>query len=199
VGPQQPWNATPSGSIRPFLFQHTRRPKSQQGPKLECLQQSRCKNISKRLIAIARIKEVCEAAILGDKKKRIRRRQKIEQNMQRVRAVHEDIESIRTKLGEDAFVELKEKLEARLMDTWQSTRVLQAKAKFAAALLVTHVASSKELAEGFNISPLLEGKLQLGKLFSTKGCNLSLFRNELKNGKWENGHVNKLKQYRKSS
>jgi hypothetical protein len=100
------------------------------------------------------------------------------QNIPRVIAVHEDIEDLRRSMGCKAYDLLYKELKAKLKDTWQSTRVSKEKEKFEEAFAFTHVASAKELHEGFNISPLLDGKLQLGKLF-TKGDNLTLLQPEL--------------------
>eukprot|EP00978_Attheya_sp_CCMP212_P041004 scaffold229884_cov47-Attheya_sp.AAC.1 len=49
----------------------------------------------------------------------------------------------------------------KLQRTFEVIRVQQAKGDFEEALRVTHIPSAKENVEGFDISPLLENKLQL--------------------------------------
>jgi hypothetical protein len=131
------------------------------------------KNVSKRLIASARIKEVCNAAVIGEKKRISRGKKKIVQNIRRVIAVHEDVEELRRSMGCKAYDLLYKELKVKLDDTWQSTRVSKEKEKFEEAFAFTHVAPAKELYEGFDISPLLDRKL------FTKGDNLTLLRTEL--------------------
>ena len=83
-----------------------------------------------------------------------------------MKAVHNDIKSLKQKMGLAHFKNLKDEMRGKIKKTWQSERAAKQREKFKAALLVTHNSSAKELAQGFDLAPLLEGKLQLGKIFS---------------------------------
>jgi hypothetical protein len=145
-------------------------------------------NISLRLMASARIKEVCDATILGAKRKVFRGREKIKEMYRRICAVHSDIESLKTELGEERYDALNDRISENLRKTFQATRVQKEKEDFEAAFSVVHVPSAKENLKGFDISPLLEDKLQLGKIFN-KGRNVELLLTE-----WAKRMENNLKR-----
>jgi hypothetical protein len=96
---------------------------------------------------------------------------------QRICDVHVDIESLRLRLGHQTFDEVNADIAKNLRNTFKATRVKKEKEDFEAAFSVAHVPSAKENLKGFDISPLLDSKLQLGKIFN-KGQNVELLQME---------------------
>jgi hypothetical protein len=145
---------------------------------LASLNQRQEGNVSMRLMASTRIKEVCDATILGAKRRVFRGRAKIEEMYRRIWAVHVDIEVLKLRLGKECFDKLNADIAKNLRNTFQTTRLEKEKDDFEAAFCVAHVPSVKENLRGFDISPLLDSKLQLGKIFH-KGRNVELLKMEL--------------------
>eukprot|EP00978_Attheya_sp_CCMP212_P022191 scaffold65887_cov38-Attheya_sp.AAC.2 len=106
-------------------------------------------NTSKRMIAMAFIKEMCDGSIIGEKRAAFRGPQHTMAMMDHITKIHNSLQTLCQELGEATYQEKKQ-------------RMAQAKGDFEEALRVTHIPSAKENVEGFNISPLLENKLQLG-------------------------------------
>jgi hypothetical protein len=144
---------------------------------LASLNQREEENTSIRLMASTRIKEVCDATILGAKRRAFRGREKIVEIYRRICTVHVDIEALKLRLGKEAFDKLNADIAKNLRNSFQATRVQKEKEDFEAAFSVAHVPSVKENLKGFDISPLLDSKLQLGKIFN-KGRNVDLLRRE---------------------
>jgi hypothetical protein len=136
------------------------------------------KNVSKRMMASACIREVCDCAVLGKNNKVLWGKKKAEDNIKRVLQLHEDIENYKKKIRFAAYNTLYAEMVAKLKETFEATRVQAEKEKFAAALHVAHVSSAKESEKGFDIAPLQDGKLQFGKKI-TEGINLFLLKLQL--------------------
>jgi hypothetical protein len=136
-------------------------------------------NTSKRMIAMAFIKEMCDGSIIGEKRAAFRGPQHIMAMMDRITKIHDSLQTLRQELGEGVYQEKKQRMAEKLQRTFEVIQVQQAKGDFEEALKVTHIPSAKENVEGFDTSPLLENKLQLGKLNDKGTNNLQLLGKEL--------------------
>jgi hypothetical protein len=131
--------------------------------------------LSVRIMAMSCIKEMNDTYIFGQKQKReYRGKKKIYEMVDQILKVHHQISELEQRLGTEVFEGRKKKLGENLKKTFSAVQVQQQKKAFEKAFDVQHVKSAKERQAGFDVAPILEGKLQLGKLHGRNTNNAAL-------------------------
>jgi hypothetical protein len=150
---------------------------------LACYNQRKEVNSSVRMIGMACIKEMTVTTVFGQKRREFRGKKRIVEMKDRIMEVDRAIRSIESRLGTTEFKAKRKRIGENLKKTFSAVRVQQMKQYFEDAFEVQHVESAKERRKGFDVAPILDGKLQFGKLFEKNDGqqtnNVQLLKTEL--------------------
>jgi hypothetical protein len=113
---------------------------------------------------MACIKEMTVTTVFGQKRREFRGKKRILEMKDRIMEVDRAIRSIERRLGTKEFKAKRKRIGENLKKTFSAVRVQQMKINFEAAFEIQHMKSAKERCKGFDVAPILDGKLQFGKV-----------------------------------
>jgi hypothetical protein len=90
------------------------------------------------------------------------------------------LDDLKNKIGEKEYDASVGAMRQRLVKTYKLDRIEDHKVAFKQAIAKPHQPSAKEQERGFDVAPIIQKKVQYGKVHTTRGNNKALLRQECK-------------------